>query len=75
MREALIFICSGALGRSHRGMAGGAGGGATVLSAGTGTAIGAASGMGSGLSVDTAKSVVTQLVIRTANYTLTMTPA
>ena len=27
------------------------------------------------LSVDTAKSVVTQLVIRTANYTLTMTPA
>ena len=27
------------------------------------------------LSVDTAKSVVTQIVIRTANYTLTMTPA
>lgn len=27
------------------------------------------------LSVDTAKSIVTQIVIRTANYTLTMTPA
>ena len=27
------------------------------------------------LSVDTAKSAVTQIVIRTANYTLTMTPA
>lgn len=27
------------------------------------------------VSVDTAKSVVTQIVIRTANYTLTMTPA
>ena len=26
------------------------------------------------LSVDTAKSAVTQIVIRTANYTLTMTP-
>ena len=27
------------------------------------------------LSIDTAKSIVTQIVIRTANYTLTMTPA
>ena len=27
------------------------------------------------LSVDTAKNTVTQLVIRTVNYTLTMTPA
>ena len=27
------------------------------------------------LSVDTAKNTVTQLILRTANYTLTMTPA
>lgn len=36
---------------------------------------GAFTGYTAELSVDTAKSVVTQLVIRTANYTLTMTPA
>ena len=35
---------------------------------------GAFTGYTAELSVDTAKSVVTQLVIRTANYTLTMTP-
>ena len=34
-----------------------------------------ATGYTAELSVDTAKSVVTQIVIRTANYTLTMTPA
>ena len=36
---------------------------------------GAFTGYTAELSVDTAKSVVTQIVIRTANYTLTMTPA
>lgn len=36
---------------------------------------GAFTGYTAELSVDTAKSAVTQIVIRTANYTLTMTPA
>ena len=36
---------------------------------------GAFTGYTAELSVDTAKNVVTQIVIRTTNYTLTMTPA
>jgi len=36
---------------------------------------GAFTGYSAELSVDTAKNTVTQLILRTANYTLTMTPA
>jgi len=43
-------LCSsGAFGLSRRGMTGGAGGGVTVLSAGTGTAMGELRGRGQGL--------------------------